>query len=145
MDSENFFKKIRSIIREEIDYALEKKIPKNSVSKSSQTKEIEHGMKLYKEQYNGKKPAVKKPTASNSKFNSIQDILNETKRTLNESMEMEREFTFTSDMAENFGYSNQSAAIPQGYSSNDIPENVMDALTKDYSALMKAIDEKKGR
>ena len=89
MDSENFFKKIRSIIREEIDYALEKKIPKNSVSKSSQTKEIEHGMKLYKEQYNGKKPAVKKPTASNSKFNSIQDILNETKRTLNESMEME--------------------------------------------------------
>lgn len=143
MNSENFFKKIRSIIREEIDYALEKKLTKPTVSKQSQIKEIEHGMKLYKEQ--SQKPVVKKQTVKNSDFNSIQDILNETRKTLNESMEMEREFSFTSDMAENFGYSNQSSAIPQGYSSNDVPENVMGALTRDYSALMKAIDEKKGR
>ena len=35
--------------------------------------------------------------------------------------------------------------IPNGYSKEDISEEVMSALTKNYSALMKKIDEKKGR
>lgn len=143
MNSENFFKKLRSIIREEIEYALEKKITKPVASKVTQTKEIQHGMKLYAEQ--SKKPITTKKISNNSKFNSIQDILNETRKTLNESVEMEKEFSFTADMAENFGYGNQTAAIPQGFSANEVPEEVMAALTKDYSALMKKIDEKKGR
>ena len=143
MDSENFFKKLRGIIREEIEYALDKKITKPVQSKVSQKKEIEHGMQLYAEQ--SKKPISTKKVSNVSKFNSIQDILNETRRTLNESTEMEREFSFTSDMAENFNHGNQNAAIPQGFSANEVPDDVMAALTKDYSALMKKIDEKKGR
>ena len=39
----------------------------------------------------------------------------------------------------------ESRAIPTGYSKEDISEEVMSALTKNYSALMKKIDEKKGR
>ena len=143
MNSENFFKKLRNIIREEIEYALDKKITKPVVSRNSQKKEIQHGMQLYSEQSN--KPITTKKISNNSKFNSIHDILNETRKTLNESVEMERDFSFTADMAENFGYSNQSAAIPNGFSANEVPDEVMAALTKDYSALMKKIDENKGR
>jgi hypothetical protein len=58
---------------------------------------------------------------------------------------MEDEFRFTADMAEGFGYDRGASVIPQGYSQQEIPTEVMSALTRDYSALMKKIDEKKGR
>lgn len=143
MNSENFFKKLRNVIREEIEYALDKKMTKPIVSKTSQAKEIQHGIKLYAEQT--QKPVTNKTISKNSKFSSIQDILNETRKTLNESVEMDKEFSFTADMAENFGHGNQNAAIPHGFTSKEVPDDVMAALTKDYSALMKKIDEKKGR
>ena len=139
MNTNGFFKKIREIIREEIEIALEKKVTKNEVSKPSQKRAIEHGMSLYNEA----QKTPKKPIAPTTNFNSIQDLLNETRRTLTESYEVEDEFRFTADMAENFGQN--SGTIPQGYSSQQIPDEVMSALTKDYSALMKKIEEKKGR
>ena len=72
-------------------------------------------------------------------------MLEETKRSLQESYDVEDEFRFTSDMAEGFGYDRNNTPIPQGYSKSEIPNEVMSALTKDYSALMKKIEEKKGR
>jgi len=139
MDSNGFFKKIREIIREEIEIALEKKVTKKEASKPSQKRAIEHGMSLYTEA----QKTVKKPIQSKINFNSIQDLLEETRRTLNESADMEGEFMFTADMAQNFGQN--TGAVPQGYTPNQIPDEVMSALTKDYSALMKKIEEKKGR
>ena len=139
MNTNGYFKKIREIIREEIEIALEKKVTKNEVNKPSQKKAIEHGMSLYAEA----QKTTKKPVTPKTNFNSIQDLLEETRRTLSESYEVEDEFRFTSDMAENFGQN--TGAIPQGYSSQQIPDEVMSALTKDYSALMKKIEEKKGR
>jgi len=133
MDSKVFFSKIREIIREEIDYALNKK---NNVKKE-QTEAILQGIRMIKESEN-KKPVQKK---QNSNFNSIQDILNETKKTLQESTDLENEFRFTSDSISPTNH----AAIPNGISSEYVPEEVMSALTRDYSALMKKIDEKKGR
>lgn len=141
MDSSGFFKKIREIIREEIEYALEKKISPKEVNKPSQKKQIEHGMSLYTEA----QKTVKKSVTPKTNFSSIQDLLEETRRTLNESADMEDEFRFTSDMAESFGHARGSSAIPNGYTPNEIPDDVMSALTKDYSALMKKIEEKKGR
>jgi hypothetical protein len=141
MNSKSFFSKIREIIREEIDYALEKKM--GNKSKSNDIATLEHGMSLFKE--SNVKKETKKVPAKNGKYGSIQDILDETRRTLQESSDMENEFRFTADMAEGFGYQRGSTPIPQGYSQSEIPTEVMSALTKDYSALMKKIDEKKGR
>lgn len=133
MNAKSFFGKIREIIREEIDYALEKKINEQSIARMVETKTTQKS----------KKP-VKKSVSSNN-FSNIQDLLNETRRSLQESMEYDDEMVFTSDMAKNFNGSYQNNVIPNGYSKDDVPEEVMSALTKNYSALMKKIDEKKGR
>jgi hypothetical protein len=133
MDSKVFLSKIREIIREEIEYALNKK----GNVKKEQTEALLQGIRMIKESENKKKPIKNQ----NTKMNSIQDILNETKRTLQESVDLENEFKFTSDMVPQTNH----AAIPNGMSSEYIPDEVMSALTRDYSSLMKKIDEKKGR
>ena len=80
-----------------------------------------------------------------TEFSSIKDLLAETKRSLQESHDMEDTFSFNADMAEGFGHERKGAAIPHGFSQQEIPTEVMSALTRDYSALMKKIDENKGR
>ena len=142
MDTKKFLQEIRSIIREEIDYALDKKLNQKN-TKRDDVSTLTHGIKIYKEQQSPKK--VSKPKEQKTEFGSIQELLAETKRSLQESYEMEDEFRFTADMAEGFGYERGATPIPQGYSQQEIPTEVMSALTRDYSALMKKIDEKKGR
>jgi hypothetical protein len=142
MDTKKFLQEIRSIIREEIDYALNKKMSQKQ-TKRDDVSTLNHGITLYKEQQTPKKNI--KPKTQKTEFGSIQELLAETKRSLQESHEMEDEFRFTADMAEGFGYERAGAAIPQGFSQQEIPTEVMSALTRDYSALMKKIDEKKGR
>jgi hypothetical protein len=133
MNTKSFFGKIREIIREEIEYALEKKINEQSIGKIVESKITQKPKK-----------SVKKSTSSGD-YSNIQDLLNETRRSLQESMEYDDEMMFTSDMAQNFNGMRQNSVIPNGYSQEDVPEEVMSALTKNYSALMKKIDEKKGR
>jgi len=142
VDTKKFLQEIRSIIREEIDYALDKKLSQKQ-SKKDEVSTLKHGMTIYKEQHNPKK--VVKPKTQKTEFGSIQELLAETRRSLQESSDMENEFNFTADMAEGFGYERNGAAIPQGFSQQEIPNEVMSALTRDYSDLMKKIDEKKGR
>ena len=142
MDTKKFLQEIRSIIREEIEYALDKKMSQKQTKKEA-VSTINHGINLYKEQQTPKK--VVKQKTQKTEFGSIQELLAETRRSLQESNEMEDEFRFTADMAEGFGYERAGAAIPQGFSQQEIPTEVMSALTRDYSALMKKIDEKKGR
>ena len=133
MNTKSFFGKIREIIREEIEYALEKKINEQSIGKMIESKITQKPKK-----------SVKKPISSGD-YSNIKDLLNETRRSLQESMEYDDEMMFTSDMAQNFNGIKQNSVIPNGYSKEDVPEEVMSALTKNYSALMKKIDEKKGR
>lgn len=142
MNTKSFFSKIREIIREEIEYALDKKMA-NQKTKKSDISSLEHGLSLYKEVQTSKKSVS--PKQQKTQFGSINDLLEETRRTLQESSDMDNEFHFTADMAEGFGYERGNSAIPQGYNSTEIPTEVMSALTRDYSALMKKIDEKKGR
>ena len=142
MDTKKFLQEIRSIIREEIEYAIEKKINQKQTKKDD-ISALKHGITMYNEIHSAKKQT--KPKTNKTEFSSIKDLLEETKRSLQESYEVEDEFRFTADMAEGFGYERGSSAIPQGYKSSDVPEEVMSALTKDYSALMKKIEEKKGR
>lgn len=136
MNTKSFFSKIREIIREEIEYAIDKKLNEQTMNKMVESK----NNKLVEK---SKKNTIKSNNSGN--FSSIQDLLNETKRSLQESMEYDDEMRFTSDMVNGFSTRHTSGAIPNGYSESDVPEDVMSALTKDYSALMKKIDEKKGR
>jgi hypothetical protein len=142
MNTKSFFGKIREIIREEIEYAIDKKINQKQTKKDD-ISTLNHGLSLYKEQTNVQEKV--KPKSKKTEFGSIQELLAETKRSLQDSYEMEDEFRFTADMAEGFGHERGSTPIPHGYSKSDIPSEVMSALTKDYSALMKKIEEKKGR
>ena len=96
----------------------------------------------------------------------LNDILNETARTLGSTTETsEQEVSFTSQNAQGFNRSNlasmmgyedftpegqresvaQQPAQSMGISMDDLPDAVSKALTKDYSGLMKKIDEKKNR
>lgn len=136
MDTKNFLKEIRSIIREEIEYALKKQ--QNESKKKPTNETIQHGISLYEKV---EKPTAKKKPQTSGNYSSIQDILDETRRTLQESSDMESEFRFTSNDVSS--YSNQGA-IPSGMNSNEIAPEVVQALTRDYSALMAKINEKKG-
>lgn len=144
MESNQFFKKIREIIREEIDYALDKKLNTPPVSKKSQKETIEHGLSLINQYRDKPKPTVK-PKQTKTGYGSVQDILAETRRTLQESAEMDDEFHFTSQDAQGFGMRGNNSVIPKGYESEQVSDDVMKALTRDYSALVKKMDEKKGR
>lgn len=133
MNTKSFFGKIREIIREEIDYALTKKLNEHSLKNIVETKSSE-------------KPKKSIKNNNSDQFSSIQDLLNETKRSLQESMEYDDgEINFTSDMAHGFASRKANSVIPNGYSEENVPDDVMRALTKNYSALIKKIDEKKGR
>ena len=141
MDTKKFLQEIRSIIREEIEYALKKKTTQNQ-PKNDDISTLKHGLSMYNETQTPKK--VIKPKTKKTEFGSIQELLAETKRSIQESSEIEDGFHFTADMAEGFGYERTGAAIPQGFSQDEIPKEVMSALTRDYSSLMKKMDEKKG-
>ncbi len=137
MDTKNFLKEIRSIIREEIEYAMKKQ--QNESKKKSTNETIQHGINMYEKV---QKPAAKKKPQPSGNFSSIQDILNETRRTLEESSDMESEFRFISNDLNAF--SQPHGAIPSGIDPNEIAPEVAQALTRDYSALMAKINEKKG-
>ncbi len=132
MNYDNFFKKIRSIIREEIEIALD-----SSIKKSKK----ENDIKLKKDVSETK--IFKKSNEKVSEFSSIQDILNETKRSLQESYESDYD---TIDISGIYKKDiNRNNNIPSGMTSEEIPSNIMNALNRDYSKLMQKIDEKKGR
>jgi hypothetical protein len=137
MDTKNFLKEIRSIIREEIEYAMKKQ--QNESKKKSTNESMHQGLSMYQK---AEKPVQKKKTQPSGNFSSIQDILNETRRTLEESSDMESEFRFTSNDLN--AYSNQHGAIPSGVDPSQVAPEVASALTRDYSALMAKINEKKG-
>lgn len=146
MDTKSFLKEIRSIIREEIDYALDKRLKKQQ---KPVEETVKHGVSLYKEALQGavkKKPVQKQ--SSNSKLTGIQDILEQTRRSLQESTHYDEEFggtelSFTTDSLNAFARPSHGA-IPQGVDPNELTPEVANALTRDYSALMAKINEKKG-
>jgi hypothetical protein len=132
MNSDKFFQKIRSIIREEIEIALQKSVIMENKN-SYMTKNNE----------SIKKVINNKNITNEKSFSSIQDILNETKKSLQESYDADDEFSFTSNMVDSFAYSRDNTIVPNGFSKEQVPTEVMNALNRDYSALMKKIDEKK--
>lgn len=151
MDTKGFLKEIRSIIREEIEYALEKKLRESSKKPVKET--MDHGVSLYKQATSGisNKQPQKKQSPPSNKFGNISDILEETRRTLQENYSVEdydngQEMFFNSNSLNAFANDRMGSinATPAGVNPADITPEVAQALTRDYSALMAKINEKKG-
>lgn len=150
MDVSKFLKEIRSIIREEIEYALDKKMNENKKSISSDRKAIDHGLSLYEQAT--KKVQPKKKPISSGEMNTIKDILDETRRSMeaamNEDYDGGREFRFDSNSLNAFASMRDHGhidATPAGVDPSEVTPEIRQALTRDYSALMAKINEKKGR
>ena len=136
MKAQVFEKLIRKVVREEIDYALSREIRslKEDLRSERDSTIIEHTEKAIKvppqknslkEKIMGKKPPQKLNFTGNKALN---DLLNETAQgdtrlDGNRPMSMEASDTLL-----------QAA-----------PPVVAEAITRDYSSLMKAIDKKKGK
>lgn len=143
MDTTKFLKQIRAIIREEIEYALDKKMNESRLPKNDRDS-LEHGMSLMKELGMTKKQTQSKQK-SKTGLTSIQDILNETRMSMQSALDEEEwpEIRLTSDSIR--GEVPNMNMIPNGYKESEITPEVSKALTRDYSALMAKINEKKGR
>jgi hypothetical protein len=147
MGSKSFVKLLRKIIREEVQTAVRQVLTEQ---KTNHKQVIEHGMNLSHVTENPmpNRPVAKKQFTKNSMLN---DLLNET-AALPAAPEMAEWSTmnFKSEMADAFGMPDRNQPLAttgiNGEAVNMSNENVastVNAMTKDYSALMKAIDKKK--
>lgn len=146
MDSKSFIKTLRTIIREEVQSAVRTELHSllTEQTKKSYTGPVTKLPIHSKKQLQKTKSFVKDPL--------LNEMLNDTaSRPLN--LSEGNTMSFTSDMAQAFGMmrSSEPSIMPAHdldgrpvNMNNDNVATVVNAMTKDYSALMKAIDKKKG-
>ena len=157
MDSKTFATILRKVIREEIRNAIKQEL----------TEILQEGLQSTINEMKQPAKAVSKPTPRKSNVftnTPYADILNDTeplrekqsvssfRDMMNEGME---EIRMTSRDAMNFGVARKSMIQPASVPSvmedpetgkvYEVKPEVAAAMTRDYSALMKAIDSKKGR
>ena len=141
MSSKSFVKLLRKIIREEVQGALQHVLTEQ---KTNHKQVMSHGMQM-------NEIANSRPKKQFTKNAMLNDILNETAATpVSQEITDWSTANFRSEMANAFGMSNTPSVAPMtginGESVNMNNENVataVNAMTRDYSALMKAIDKKK--
>ena len=145
MKAKTFENLIRKVVREEIDYALRREIKslKEDLRDELKPNIIEHKERMVevpqpvknslKEKIMGKKPVKKQNFVGNSTLN---DLLNETAA---------GDTNTQSAMAPVSLEQPFSSGAPLPMDTTGMPTTVANAVTKDYSALMKAIDKKKGK
>jgi len=149
MKTEGFVKLLRKIIREEVGKAVKQALTESKINKV--TNDINLSEVIEDPMPN--RPVAKKTFTKNKMLN---DLLNETASTpVNQELADWNSMNFKSEMAQSFGAERapNNSAMPlatrgiNGEPVNMNNENVataVNAMTKDYSALMKAIDKKKG-
>ena len=145
MKAKTFENLIRKVVREEIDYALRREIKtlKEDLREEiyiEEPKQIHPPKKTIKEEIMGSQPLKK--TFNKRQFtqnNALNDLLNETAQgdtNLDRGtppISMEGNFHMESNSVNNIG----------GMPVESAPKAVVDAVTRDYSDLMKAINKKK--
>lgn len=150
MESKSFIKLLRKVIREECRAAVRTELKSVlNENKSSSNDDISLRKMVDKPMVN--KLKSKQTFSKNSVLN---DLLNETATTAPSQEQMDwSKMNYKSEMAESFGNEQQPQLRPVVSSGiNGEPVNMADdkiaasvnAMTKDYSSLMKAIDKKKG-
>ena len=142
MKAKTFENLIRKVVREEIDYALRREIKtlkedlRESQNYELKPKSIIPPQKSLKEDIMGSKPInqipqIKRNFTNNSTLN---DLLNET------AQGDTRMHEGTSPVSMDGGFSSIGDLPVEA-----APQEVVNAVTRDYSDLMKAIDNKKKR
>ena len=149
MDKKSFADILRKIIREEVTKAVRNEMRALlNENKTDHSKTIEHGLSLH-EMLDEPVPMQRKTKSRQySKNSMLNDLLNETSP-LHENWDS---VSFNSQMAQAYAPMNQPMVAPPTdldgrpvNTNNEKVATVVNAMTKDYSALMKAIDKKKGR
>ena len=145
MESKSFVKLLRKIIREEVSKAVRSALNESNIHVSSNINlnEIEDPMP--------NRPIAKKKYTKNKMIN---DLLNETAATpASQELADWSNMNFKSQMAQSYQRptNNVMPLATQGIDGEAINMNnkavatTVNAMTKDYSSLMKAIDKKKSR
>ena len=135
MKAKTFENLIRKVVREEIDYALRREIKSLKEDLRSELKPtiVEHTERQVevpeatkqslRDQIMGTTPVKQRPKQNFTSNSSLNDLLNETAQ----------------------GDTNtQTAMAPSIMETANMPAPVAEAVTRDYSDLMKAITKKKG-
>ena len=143
MSKPSFVKLLRKIIREEVQDAVRQVLTEQ---KTNHKQVIKHGLQMHED-------ANMRPKKQFTKNSMLNDLLNETAGTPAPVEQTEwSTMNFKSEMAEAFGMptpAGTNIAPPTGINGEVVnmeKEGVaatVNAMTKDYSALMKAIDKKK--
>ena len=164
MNTKSFVKILRKVVREEVRTAVKEILGEQTVSHK---KVIDHGLSLHNMVEQQENPyeikARKKKTFSKNKM--LDDILNETAANadfgnmhegpmvgqenypmMQDTMTTNDVSSFASMMSSNNGIDTIPTTDVNGaaVNKNALPDHITSALTKDYSAVMKAIDKKKG-
>mgnify|MGYP004468876871 CR=1 FL=1 len=139
MKAKTFENLIRKVVREEIDYALRREIKslKEDLRDELKPAIIEHTEKMVevpqksslKEKIMGKKPFKKQSFVNN---NTLNDLLNETA-------------AGDTDTQTTMAPINDPFSVGGAIPTEAMPAQLQGVVNKDYRALMKAIEKKKGR
>jgi len=148
MKAKTFENLIRKVVREEIDYSLRREIKSlkedlRDELKTTITENTENIVEVpvkaktsLKEKIMGNAPIKQRPTQNYTSNSALNDLLNETAQgstnteTANAPVNLSQPF---------------SSGAPLPMDSTGLPPEVANAVTRDYSGLMKAIAKKKGR
>ena len=142
MKAKTFENLIRRVVREEIDYALRREIKslKEDLREELKPTITEHKERMVevpkqnslKEKIMGKKPFKKQQFVGD---NTLNDLLNETAAGDTNTQSAMAPVSLSEPFA---------TGAPMPMDTTGMPESVANAVTRDYSGLMKAIDKKKG-
>jgi|TARA_B100000579_G_scaffold434785_1_gene456474 hypothetical protein len=144
MKAKTFENLIRKIVREEIDYALRREIKSLKEDLRDEVKPIIKEQPIIdtpvsnniknslKEKIMGKKPIKKQNFV---KDNTLNDLLNETAMSNTNTQTAHAPVSLSKPFA---------TGAPLPMETAGMPESVANAVTRDYSDLMKAIARKKG-
>ena len=150
MKAKTFESLIRKVVREEIDYALRREIKslKEDLRDELKTTIVEHTERMVevpeatknslREKIMGTAPLKTKPFKKQNFVgdSTLNDLLNETAAGDTNTQSAIAPVSLSQPFA---------SGAPLPMDTTGMPESVANAVTRDYSGLMKAIDKKKGR
>ena len=146
MKAKTFESLIRKVVREEIDYALgrEFKSLKEDLRSEFKPTITEHTERMVevpkaaktslKEKIMGTQPIKQQPTQNFTSNSALNDLLNETAQGSTNTESANSPVSLSQPF---------SSGAPLPMDTSGMPESVANAVTKDYSGLMKAIIAKK--
>ena len=146
MKAKTFENLIRKVVREEIDYALRREIKslKEDLRDEIKPSIVEHTERMVevpqqsslKEKIMGKSPIKQRPKQNFVGNSTLNDLLNETAAGDTNT----RSAMAPANLSQPF-----ATGAPMPIDTAGMPTSVANAVTRDYSSLMKAIDKKKGK